>query len=97
MGISPNIDAAGAGFARDSRGGRENWLRPRFDSRFDSHVPVSTPSKKWENHESHLAIYFMYYNFCRVHQTLKTTPAVRAELTDAVWSVERMLDELANN
>jgi IS1 family transposase len=52
-------------------------------------------SKKWGNHESQLALYFLYYNFCRVHQTLKTTPAVAARLTDKVWSIERLLDELA--
>jgi IS1 family transposase len=51
-------------------------------------------SKKWENHEAHLAIYFLYYNFCRVHQTLKTTPAVAHGLSDRVWSIERLLDEL---
>jgi IS1 family transposase/transposase-like protein len=52
-------------------------------------------SKKWENHEAHLAIYFLYYNFCRVHQTLKTTPAVAAGLTDKTWSLETLLMELA--
>jgi transposase-like protein/IS1 family transposase len=52
-------------------------------------------SKRWENHEAHLAIWFLYYNFCRVHATLKTTPAVAAGLTSQVWSVDRLLDELA--
>ena len=52
-------------------------------------------SKKWENHEAHLALYFLYYNFCRVHATLKTTPAVAHGLTDRVWSIEKLLDELA--
>ncbi len=52
-------------------------------------------SKKWENHEYHLALYFLYYNFCRVHATLKTTPAVASGLTDKTWSIEGLLDELA--
>ena len=52
-------------------------------------------SKKWENHEHHLALYFLWYNYCRVHQTLKTTPAVAAGLTDQVWTLERLLMELA--
>ncbi len=52
-------------------------------------------SKKWANHEYHLALYFLYYNFCRVHMTIKTTPAVAAGLTDQPWSIGRMLDELA--
>ena len=52
-------------------------------------------SKKWENHEYHLALYFLYYNFCRVHQTLKTTPAVKSGISSEVWAVEKLLEELA--
>lgn len=52
-------------------------------------------SKKWENHEYHLAFYFLYYNFCRVHMTIKTTPAVKAGIATEVWTVEKLLDELA--
>lgn len=54
-------------------------------------------SKKWENHQYHLAIFFLYYNFCRVHMTLKTTPAVAAGIAEGVWTVERLLDELASD
>jgi len=32
----------------------------------------------------------MYYNFCRVHETLRVTPAMRAGLTDHVWSIEEL-------
>lgn len=48
-------------------------------------------SKKWENHEAALALFFAYYNWCRVHMTLKTTPAKEAGLTDHVWSVQELL------
>jgi len=48
-------------------------------------------SKKWENHEAALALFFAYYNFCRVHLTLKTTPAVASGLADRPWSVEDLL------
>jgi hypothetical protein len=41
-------------------------------------------SKKWENLKAALAVYFGYYNFCRVHQTLRVTQAVEAGLTDHV-------------
>jgi IS1 family transposase len=54
-------------------------------------------SKKWENHGYHLALFFLYYNFCRVHMTLKTTPAVKAGIADHAWSVEELLDELATH
>ena len=48
-------------------------------------------SKKWENHEAMMSLYFGVYNFCKVHGTLKTTPAVAAGLTDHVWSVQELL------
>ena len=37
------------------------------------------------------AIYHAYYNFCRVHQTLRVTPAMEAGLTDHVWSLEELV------
>lgn len=49
-------------------------------------------SKKWENHEAALALYFAFYNFCRVHMTLKCTPAVAAGLTDHTWSVRELVE-----
>jgi transposase-like protein/IS1 family transposase len=52
-------------------------------------------SKSPRYHEAAVALWICNYNFCRSHMTLKTTPAVKAGLTDAVWSVERLLDELA--
>jgi hypothetical protein len=48
-------------------------------------------SKKVENHAAAISLHFMYYNFCRVHQTLKTTPAVAAGITDHVWSIDEMV------
>ena len=44
-------------------------------------------SKKIENHIHALAIYFMAYNFVRIHKTLKTTPALQAGITDKLWSM----------
>jgi hypothetical protein len=38
-----------------------------------------------------VAIYHAYYNFCRVHQTLRVTPAMEAGLTDHVWSLEELV------
>jgi hypothetical protein len=52
-------------------------------------------SKKWDNREAALALFFAYYNYCRVHMTLKTTPAVAAGLTDRVWSVQELLQRIA--
>jgi IS1 family transposase len=47
-------------------------------------------SKKIENHAAAVAIWFMYYNFCRVHQTLRVTPALESGIADHVWSIEEM-------
>jgi hypothetical protein len=48
-------------------------------------------SKKVENHGHAIALYFAYYNFVRVHQTLRVTPAIEAGLTDHVWTVEELI------
>ena len=45
-------------------------------------------SKKVENHEHAIALYFMYYNFCRIHQSLRVTPAMEAGVSQKVWSLE---------
>jgi IS1 family transposase len=54
-------------------------------------------SKKVENHEHMLAIYFLYYNFCRVHQTLRVTPAMESGLASSIWTIEDMVKLLEPN
>lgn len=49
-------------------------------------------SKKVQNHAHAVALHFMYYNFARVHKTLRVTPAMQAGIADHVWSLE----EIAN-
>jgi len=48
-------------------------------------------SKKLENHIHALSIYFMHYNFVRIHQTLRCTPAMEAKVTEKLWSLEDMV------
>jgi IS1 family transposase len=45
-------------------------------------------SKKLENHCHALALYFLFYNFCRIHKTLKVSPAMAAGVTDKLWNME---------
>jgi hypothetical protein len=45
-------------------------------------------SKKIENHIAAISLHFMYYNFVRIHQTLRVTPAMAVGVSDHVWSVE---------
>jgi len=47
-------------------------------------------SKKIDNHIAAVAIYFMHYNFCRIHQSLRITPAMAAGITDHAWSIEEV-------
>jgi IS1 family transposase len=48
-------------------------------------------SKKLENHAAAVALWFMYYNFCRVHQTLRVAPAMEAEISTHVWNIEELV------
>jgi hypothetical protein len=48
-------------------------------------------SKKIANHVASIALPFACYNFCRVHQTLRVTPAMEAGLTDSVWRLEELV------
>lgn len=47
-------------------------------------------SKKVENHVWMLALHYMHYNFCRIHKTLRVTPAMAAGVSDHVWSLEEI-------
>jgi hypothetical protein len=51
-------------------------------------------SKKVENHAAAVALWFMYYNFCGVHQTLRVTPAMEAGLADHIWSLDELVELL---
>ncbi|MBF0487294.1 MAG: IS1 family transposase [Nitrospirae bacterium] len=48
-------------------------------------------SKKVENHCHAIALYFMYYNFARIHKTLRVTPAMEASISNHVWAIEEIL------
>jgi hypothetical protein len=48
-------------------------------------------SKKLDNLKAAVSLHFAYYNFCRVHKTLRVTPAMEAGLTDHVWSIGELL------
>ena len=54
-------------------------------------------SKKVENHAAAVALWFMYYNFCRVHLTLRVTPAMEAGLSDHIWGIDELVSLLDSN
>jgi IS1 family transposase len=54
-------------------------------------------SKKVENHEHSVALHFLHYNFCRIHKTLRVTPAMKAGITDHVWEISEIVDLIDEN
>jgi hypothetical protein len=50
-------------------------------------------SKKWANHRAALALHIAYYNFCRIHTTLKRTPAITAGLEDHPWTLRELVEK----
>ena len=48
-------------------------------------------SKKWENHWAALCLHFGYYNFCRIHSSIRVTPAMEAGISDHVWDLGELL------
>ena len=51
-------------------------------------------SKKWENHWAAVAVWFAFYNFCRIHRSLRITPAMAAGITDHVWDLKELVSSL---
>jgi len=48
-------------------------------------------SKKLENHIAMIALFHMHYNFARIHQTLRVTPAMQAHISNHLWSIEEIV------
>jgi hypothetical protein len=48
-------------------------------------------SKKLKNHQAAIALHFGYYNFCRIRQTFRVTPAMEAGITGKVWTLAELL------
>ncbi len=48
-------------------------------------------SKKWDNLKAALALHFAHYNFCRVHGSLRITPAMAAGITDHIWTIRELI------
>jgi hypothetical protein len=53
--------------------------------------PTNAFSKKIENHVANVALHCMYYNFCRIHQSLRVTPAMEAGISDHPWDLSELV------
>ena len=49
-------------------------------------------SKKWENHWAAVSLWYTFYNFCRIHKSLRVTPAMAAGIADHEWSIRELLE-----
>jgi hypothetical protein len=54
-------------------------------------------SKKLENHAAAVDLYVAHYNFCRVHEALRSTPAMALGLTDHIWTIGELIDKALAN
>jgi len=68
-----------------------NVLRPPFRRDAPLHPLTNAFSEKAVNHAYAVALHLMHYNFCRVHKSLRTTPARAAGVTDRLWDVEYLV------
>lgn len=59
-------------------------------------LPNQRLFQKVEKHEADVALHFMFYNFARVHQTLRVTPAMEAGIADHVWSFAEIVNIIPN-
>jgi hypothetical protein len=70
-----------------------NNLNVRMHSRRMTRL-TNAFSKKFENHQHAMALHFIYYNFVRIHKTLRTSPAMAAGVTDRLWEVGDIVNVL---
>jgi IS1 family transposase len=84
---NPNPDYISTSYAE------RNNLNVRMHSRRLTRL-TNAFSKKIENHAHAMALHFMYYNFVRIHKTLRTTPAMAAGVTKRLWEISDIVDVL---
>ena len=66
------------------------WLTVRMSLRRFTRL-TNAFSKKLENLKAALGLHFCWYNFCRIHQTLRVTPAMEAGIAGHIWTLEELV------
>lgn len=82
----PDLDRASTSHVERKNGSLRQWCKRLTRLTY-------AYSKKWEHLNAALALHFAYYNFCRIHRTLRVTPAMEAGVTDHVWTIREMLSQ----
>jgi transposase-like protein/IS1 family transposase len=80
----PDLDRANTSHVERKNGSLRQWCKRLTRLTY-------AYSKKWEHLHAALALHFAYYNFCRVHRSLRVTPAMEAGITDHVWELRELL------
>lgn len=80
----PDLDRASTSHIESKNGSLRQWCK-RLTRLTYAH------SKKWQHLHAALALHFAYYNFCRIHRTLRVTPAMRAGLATCVWTLRELM------
>jgi IS1 family transposase len=81
---NPDLDKVGTSYVE------RNNLTIRMSTRRLTRL-TNAFSKKWDNFDMALALHFAYYNFCKVHGSLRVTPAMEAGITDHIWSWDELI------
>lgn len=81
---NPNLNRASTSHVERKNGSLRQWCKrlTRLTYAF---------SKSWDNLQAALALHFAYYNFCRIHGTLRVTPAMEAGIADRVWTLADLI------
>lgn len=81
---NPDLDRAGTSHVERKNGSLRQWCKrlTRLTYAF---------SRSWDNLRAALALHFAYYNLCRIHGSLRITPAMAAGLTDHVWTIDELV------
>jgi IS1 family transposase len=80
----PDLDRASTSHIERKNGSLRQWCK-RLTRLTYSY------SKKWEHLHAALALHFAYYNFCRVHRSLRVTPSMESKVTDHIWTLRELL------
>jgi transposase-like protein/IS1 family transposase len=80
----PDLDRASTSHVERKNGSLRQWCKRLTRLTY-------AYSKKWEHLYAALALHFAYYDFCRVHRSLRVTPAMEAGITDHIWTIRELL------
>ena len=79
----PDLDRASTSHVERKNGSLRQWCKRLTRLTY-------AYSKKWEHLHAALALHFAYYDFCRIHRSLRATPAMEAGITDHVWELREL-------